>query len=130
MKTRQVGTAIIFAVAALLPVAPIESQTPSAGLRISPSSVDFGEARVSSESSPRAVTFTNPTANIMVEQIITSGIDFSEKHDCGETLAPAAQCTVQVFFRPATLGPRLGTLVIMGSDPTSPHFVALMGIGT
>ena len=68
-------------------------------------------------------------SNITMEQIITSGIDFSQKNDCGQTLAPGAQCTIQIFFRPAIPGLRNGNLDVMGSDPASPHFIALNGIG-
>jgi hypothetical protein len=111
-------------------VTRIRSQTAPMGLQISPASIDFGEAQVNAESPPRAVTLTNPTkSTITIEQIITSGIDFSEKHDCGQTLALGAQCTIQVFFKPATSGPRIGNLDVMGSDPASPHFIGLIGIG-
>lgn len=130
MKSRNVGRAIILAVAALSPVARVHSQTPLTGLQISPASVDFGEAQVNSESPLRAITLSNPTkSNISMEQIITSGIDFSEKHDCGEILAPGARCTIQVSFKPAISGSRFGNLDVMGSDPASPHFIALTGIG-
>ena len=47
----------------------------------------------------------------------------------GATLVPDAQCTIQVFFKPVIPGPRIGNLDIMGSDPASPHFIALNGIG-
>jgi transmembrane protein TMEM131 len=105
-------------------------QSASGGLQISPPSVDFGQAAVNSENAPRTVTVTNPTHSpITLTQILTSGIDFSEKQDCGQIIAPGAQCTIQMFFTPATSGLRTGNLSIMGSDPASPHFVALNGTG-
>jgi Transmembrane protein 131-like N-terminal len=107
-----------------------DSQTTPAGLQISPSRVDFGENTVNSDGPAHTVTVSNPTkSNITMDQIITSGIDFSEKHDCGQSLAPSAQCTIQVFFTPVISGPRTGNLDIMGSDLASPHFVALTGTG-
>jgi hypothetical protein len=73
---------------------------------------------------------SNPTkSNIAMEQIITSGIDFTQKNDCGQTLAPGAQCTIQAFFKPAISGLRIGNLDVMGSDPASPHFIPLTGTG-
>jgi hypothetical protein len=123
-------TALVFVVAVLLLPVRVHSQTQPAGLHISASKIDFGEAAVGSEGPARVVTITNPTkSNITLEQIITSGIDFSQKNDCGQSLTPGAQCTIQVFFKPAISGPRIGNLDVMGSDPASPHFIALNGIG-
>jgi hypothetical protein len=106
------------------------AQTPPAGLQISATKVDFGEAAVDSESPAQTITLSNPTkSNITLEQIIVSGIDFTQKNNCGQTLAPGAQCTIQVFFKPAISGLRIGNLDVMGSDPTSPHFIPLTGTG-
>jgi hypothetical protein len=130
LKLTQVGARVALGIAALTLLTRVHSQTSLPGLQVSTAKVDFGEVPVDSENPPRAVTLSNPTqSNITLEQIITSGIDFSQKNDCGQTLAPGAQCTIQVFFKPATSGPRIGNLDIMGSDPTSPHFIALNGIG-
>jgi hypothetical protein len=119
----RLGTALVFGVAVLLLPA-------SQGLQLSPAKIDFGEAAVGSENPPRTITLSNATkSSITMEQIITAGIDFSQKNDCGQTLAPGVQCTIQVFFKPATSGPRIGNLDVMGSDPASPHFIALNGIG-
>jgi hypothetical protein len=108
----------------------IQSQTPPTGLQVSPTNVDFGESSVDSDGPARTVIVSNPTKSaITLEQVITSGIDFSEKNDCGKTLAPGANCTIQVFFTPAISGSRTGNLDIMGSDLGSPHFVALTGTG-
>ena len=129
MKVAQVKLAVICSLAAALSLRLSYSQTPPAELQISPGSVDFGEAQVDSDSPPQ-ITLSNPTkSNISMQQVITSGIDFSEKHDCGQRLAPGAQCTIQLSFKPAISGPRIGNLDVMGSDPASPHFIALTGIG-
>ena len=130
MTVSQVGMAVIFSIAALSLLTRVHSQTPPGGLQISAARIDFDEAAVDSDTPPRTITLTNSTnSNITMEQIITSGIDFSEKHDCGQMLAPGAQCTIQVFFKPAIPGPRIGNLDVTGSDPASPHFIALNGIG-
>ena len=130
MKVAQVKLAVICGLLALLLFTPSYSQTPPTGLQISPGSIDFGAAQVDSDSPAQTITLNNPTqSNITMQQVITSGIDFSVKHDCGQTLAPGAQCTIQVSFKPAIPGPRIGNLDVMGSDPASPHFIALTGIG-
>lgn len=130
MKVRHVGAIVIVGMAALVLPAGVRSQTTPAGLQVSAAKIDFGEAAVGSESPPHPLTLTNATkSNITMEQIITSGIDFSQKNDCGQTLAPGAQCTIQVFFKPAIPGPRIGSLNVTGSDPAGPHFIALNGTG-
>jgi len=106
------------------------AQTPPAGLQVSTSKIEFGEMAVDSQGPAQTVTLSNPTqSKIMLTEILTSGIDFSEKHDCAQILDPSAQCTVQIFFKPAISGSRNGNLVITGSDPASPHFIALTGTG-
>ena len=127
MKVRQALFVSLFAFCSLLKLFP---QSARIGLQVSPSAIDFGEDAVKSGSPPRPITITNVTqSTISLTQILTSGIDFSEKHNCGATLAPGAQCTIQVFFTPAISGDRTGNLSIMGSDAGSPHFVALTGTG-
>jgi hypothetical protein len=130
LKIRQVGATVIVGMAALALLTRAHSQTTSAGLEVSAAKIDFGESAVDSESAPHTLTLNNSTkSNITIQQIITSGIDFSQKNDCGQTLAPGAQCTIQLFFKPAISGSRLGNLNVTGSDPASPHFIALNGIG-
>jgi hypothetical protein len=116
-------------VAQLLLISAVSSQTAPTGLRVSPVTIDFGEEAVNTDGPVRTVTVNNPTSStISIEQIITSGIDFSERHECGQTLAPGAQCTIQVSFTPAISGPRTGNLAIMESSG-NPHIVALNGTG-
>ena len=105
-----------------------QAQT-STGLEISPSSVDFGEDTIHSDSPPETITLSNPTkSSISLELILASGIDFSQKNDCGQILAPGAQCRIQVSFTPVIPGPRTGNLAITESNG-NPHFVALNGTG-
>jgi hypothetical protein len=130
LKLRQVGTAAAIAIAALVFLSRLHSQTIPAGLQVSAANIDFGEAAVDSENPPHPLTLMNATkSNFVIDQIITSGIDFSQKNDCGQTLASGAQCTIQIFFKPAIPGPRIGNLGVTGSDPASPHFIALTGTG-
>lgn len=129
MKLRQMFAMGGFVVAQLLATTLTYSQTAATGLQLSPTSVDFGEDPINSDSPTRTVTVSNPTnSTITVEQIIASGIDFSEKHNCGQTLAPGAQCTIQVSFTPVISGPRTGNLTVMESNGNA-HIVALTGTG-
>jgi P pilus assembly chaperone PapD len=128
----KIGRAITiggYVVAQLVLTVLIYPQTASTGLQVSPASIDFGEDSLNSDSPPQTITVSNPTnSNITIEQIIASGIDFAEKHDCGQTLAPGAQCTIQVSFTPVISGPRTGNLTVMESNGNA-HVVALNGTG-
>ena len=106
------------------------AQTSASSLQVSATKIEFSETAVDSQGPAQAITLTNPTqSNINLTQILTSGIDFSEKHDCAQALAPQAQCTIQVFFKPAIAGSRIGNLIIAASDPASPHLIAVTGTG-
>ena len=106
------------------------AQTPASSLQVSATKIEFSETAVDSQGPAQNITLTNPTqSNINLTQILTSGIDFSEKHDCAQALAPQAQCTIQVFFKPAIPGSRIGNLIIAASDPASPHMIAITGTG-
>jgi len=125
---RRLITALSLCVALASSGLSAKAQT-SSGLQISPPSLDFGEDSVHSDSPPQTVTLRNPTQSpLLVEQILASGIDFSEKNDCPRSLAPQAQCSIQVSFTPVISGPRTGNLAIAESNGNA-HFVALNGTG-
>jgi hypothetical protein len=126
--SRQVTFTLLLGLASFCPIS--FAQTPPPGLQVSATKIDFSETAVESQGPAQTISVSNPTqSKIIFTQILTSGIDFSEKHDCAQALDPGAECTVQVFFKPAIPGPRNGNLIIMGSDPASPHFIILTGTG-
>jgi len=106
------------------------SQMAATSLEVSPTHLDFGMQVVGSESRPEIITVSNPTSlTITLAEVIASGIDFPESSDCGKDFAPGAHCTIQVSFKPAISGQRIGSVYITASDSGSPHFVALLGTG-
>jgi hypothetical protein len=128
LSSRQVAIALLLGLASFCRIS--FAQTPASGLQVSATKIDFSETVVASQGPLQTITVNNPTqSKITFTQILTSGIDFSEKHDCAQALDPGAQCAIQVFFKPAIPGPRNGNLIITGSDPASPHFIALTGTG-
>jgi hypothetical protein len=99
-------------------------------VRVAPASLAFGSQVVGSVSAPKTATFTNASSSIVsIHDIIASGIDFSQTNTCAATLAPGNECAVQITFKPATTGLRLGTVTIFDSDSSSPHMVAVSGTG-
>ena len=129
MKAWLIGI-IVFCFATLSATSELDGQTALASLAISPASLDFGELAVGSQSQRITVTISNPgTATVALQDVLLSGMDFSETTDCGPSLAPGASCTMQVSFKPAIPGERVGNLAISGTDSGSPHFVAVVGTG-
>ena len=115
-------------VLALCAFAPAQNQ-PDA-LIISPQKVEFGNQSVASESAPVQITVRNASNSaIHFDQIISSGIDFRSSNNCTAGLPAGAECTVQVRFKPAISGDRMGAIAIAGSDSGSPHYVPLAGTG-
>jgi hypothetical protein len=108
-----------------------QTQTAPSSLQVLPARLDFGEQAVGSPGQPATITVTNVSnATVRLQQILTSGIDFTENDDCNKELAPTAQCSIHVFLRPAIPGQRTGSVGITASDPGSPHYVALTGTGS
>jgi len=98
-------------VAILLIVAAWGLGQNAATLNISPASVSFPKLQVGSQSPPLTLTLSNPASStIQLQEIIISGIDFTQSNDCGKELASGAKCSIQIVFKPATSGERLGNL--------------------
>jgi centrosomal CEP192-like protein len=107
-----------------------QSPAGSPTLTISPADVVFPTTPVGSEDAPQTITITNSTnSNVQLQEVIVSGIDFGQTNDCGKALAVGVKCSIQIMFKPAIPGERMGNLEIVASDSNVPHFVALNGTG-
>ena len=105
------------------------TESPASPLDLVPSRLDFGSQPAGTRSQSKTATLTNRrTQQVNIRDLSVSGIDFSEAHTCQDTLAPGAQCTIEVNFAPATTGPRLGT-VLISTDSAGPLFLVLTGTG-
>ena len=107
-----------------------QNQPKRAALIIYPSKAAFAPQPLNSQSQPVTITVSNgSTAPVSMQEILASGIDFPSQNDCGNQLAPGAQCQVLIFFKPVISGDRNGILQITASDSPESHFVPLTGIG-
>lgn len=96
---------------------------------VAPSSLTFAGQLVGSASSAQIITLTNPgPLGLQISHVQASG-DFSETNNCATSLAPSANCTVNVTFAPTATGSRTGTLTITDNAPDSPQTVAFSGTG-
>jgi len=102
-------------------------QTPVIGLF--PSTLSFGGQLLSTASSPRAVTVSNPgTIPLTISNIAVTG-EFSETNNCGSGLPVGGKCTISVDFSPTSTGPGAGAVTITDNSSTSPHQIPLSGTG-
>jgi hypothetical protein len=67
-------------------------------------------------------------ATLNIGGIAASG-NFSETNTCGATLAPGANCPINVSFSPATAGVLTGSLSVSDNDAGSPQTITLNGTG-
>jgi hypothetical protein len=99
-------------------------------VKITPESLDFGTRPVGSLTPPKTAVLANHgPKSLTITDIVTSGIDFAQTNACGQSLAPGADCTIQITFKPAIPGPRIATVQILDSDPASPQSIVLNGTG-
>lgn len=90
-------------------------------LVVTPGSLTFTTAGV-----PQSVTLTNSGSVVLTLQSITIGNPaFVQTNTCGNTLAPAANCTVSVTINSLGATPLNSTLTILANDAAGSHTVAL-----
>ncbi len=98
-------------------------------LDVSPSSFDFGEQKVESDTKPQVLILTNHgTSDVNLRSLAVNGDFAIPRKSCSSTLAPGQSCKVSVSFSPTAGGPRSGLLSIDTGTPTL-QTVNLMGIG-
>jgi hypothetical protein len=103
-------------------------------VKVSPTSLNFGNQKVGTKSTPQTVTATNKgSAPITYDTISIGGSDkdaFSEINNCaGRSIPPGGSCQVKVTFHPAKTGDLSAALFINPSAQVSPNPVTLTGTG-
>jgi hypothetical protein len=97
---------------------------------LSPINLTFGPQLIGTKSSPQPVTLTNIGSTALgISSIVASG-PFHEGNDCGSSVPPSGQCTINVTFRPHDRGKHTGTVTITDNAANSPQTVPLTGVGT
>lgn len=104
--------------------------TGASAINIDPLKLDFGTLPVGGSSQPMASTLTNPGGGaVKIVDITASGIDFAETNTCSDSLPAGSSCQIQVTFKPAISGPRLGVVSVMVSGASKPSYIVLTGVG-
>lgn len=105
-------------------------QPTGAAIVLTPASLEFDPLPQGTISQPKTATLTNPgTSEAAIQKIIASGIDFDQTNNCGSSLAAGGKCEIQVTFKPATIGSRVGNLTVVVSASAKPYMIALNGTG-
>ena len=101
-----------------------------AGVSLSPSSVSFGNVNLGTTSPIQTVTLSNNGLLSVSVNTITATAPFSQTSNCAGSLSAGGKCSINVTFRPTSLGSVNGTLTVnyglLGSSVQS----SLSGAGT
>jgi hypothetical protein len=102
---------------------------------VAPGCISFGDVLVGTNCPTQPATLTNiGTASLTVYGITIIGpqaADFSQTNNCGTSLAAGASCTINVGFKPSTVGPETATLSLNdnSNNVNSTQTVGLIGAG-
>jgi hypothetical protein len=98
---------------------------------LSTSNLGFGYHQIGSKSLPQKVTLTNGgVAPLLISGIAIDNPDFTQKNNCGASLASHKSCTIHVYFIPSQPSSETATLTVTDNATNSPQTAALTGIGT
>jgi hypothetical protein len=104
-------------------------------ITVSPTSLNFGTVAVDNTSSQQNVTVTNVGPAVVtftgfVFAGVAAGDYLISANTCGGTIAPGANCSVGVKFKPTTTGKRNAKLNVKNNGGGSPASTSLTGTGS
>ena len=107
---------------------------PQPAVTVSQNSVTFPTTTQGTTSNPVVVTVTNSgTAALTVSSIALGGAntaDFASTNTCSSAVAPSANCTLSLTFKPTATGQRSETITITDNAPDSPQVIQVSGTAT
>lgn len=93
----------------------------------------YAEQATGTQSAPQSVTLSNGgNASLSFSKISLIGPNathFTQSNTCNANLAPGANCTVTVTYKPTAEGPKVASLSIAGNFGTAPFLIALFADG-
>ena len=103
------------------------------GVTTSPDNLSFASQLVGSTSPSQAVTLANNQATtVNISNIGFTGpnsADFGQTNNCGSSLQPGTNCTINVIFTPSATGTRNAALNVTDDANNSPQVVNVTGSG-
>ncbi len=103
-------------------------------LSLFPAGLSFSTQLVGSTSTAQTETLSNIGSSVLNISSIAivghSAAEFNQSASaCGASLAPGANCTIDITFNPGQLGPRGASIAITDDTAGSPQSVSLDGLG-
>ena len=105
------------------------SRLQSQSISVLPKTIPFPNQGLNTTSATVPVTLLNNQSGTLTISSIQVSAPFAETNNCGTSLAPNAQCTLNVTFTPTAKQYYSSSLVITDSAGNSPQSVALSGNG-
>jgi hypothetical protein len=103
-------------------------------VKLTPISVNFGDQKVGTKSSPVPIRLTNEgKTSLSVNKIALTGTnagDFAQTNNCGHSVPTGHSCTIKATFEPQATGQRSAGLTVNDDGGGSPQQVPLAGTGT
>lgn len=96
---------------------------------LSPTSLSYGNVNLGTTTAANTVQLKNSGSATLSLTSIVASAQYAQTNNCGSSLAPAAACTINVTFRPVSIGAVNGTLTLTTNASTSPNVVTLTGAG-
>lgn len=98
-----------------------------------PSRLSFAELSTGSQSVAQSVTISNGgNAALTFSKINLTGNnagDFVQTNNCSASLAPGANCTISIVYKPTAEGPKMAAVSITGNFGTAPALIGLYADG-
>jgi len=102
----------------------------TSAVSVSPSTLKFSRQLINTSSASQAIKLTSTGATALSISSIATAAPYSQVNNCGTSLAPGANCTINVTFTPTVAGTLKGTLTVSDNAVGTPQTVALSGAGT
>jgi hypothetical protein len=96
---------------------------------LSTNTLTFSSQAIGSTSPAQAVTLSNIGSAPLVISNVTQSGNFAQINNCGTSVAPGSNCTINVTFTPGASGNLFGTITITDNAAGSPQSIALSGVG-
>lgn len=92
--------------------------------------IAFPDQLLGTASAPQAITLTNSGVSTLNISSITASAQYSVSSACGKSVAPGANCALNVTFSPTAQGTSPGTISINDSASSKPQVIEVSGAGT
>jgi hypothetical protein len=106
---------------------------PTPLISFSSSTLTFATQKVGTASTAKVVAVQNPgTATLNISSVKVSGTgaaSFHQTNNCGKSLAPGANCSVSIVFKPVSAGSQSASISFADNAVGSPQTISVAGVG-